>query len=132
MATLIDQEFFARLRVLNDKFAAGVPGTLAQLGALRAAFEPQAPDPRMAGELQQILHTIAGSAATFGFRTMGQQARALEQRLRVLMAFEVVGARDWEHWLAGLEEYLAWAALDPKSDDYPDEKPATAGRRGDV
>jgi HPt (histidine-containing phosphotransfer) domain-containing protein len=121
MATLIDQDFFARLRLLNDKFAAGVPATLAQLGAIRAAFDPHAPDAQMIGELHQTLHTIAGSAATFGFRTMGQQARALEQRLRVLMAFEVVAARDWQNWLSSLDVYMGWAALQPKSDDYPDE-----------
>ncbi len=121
MATLIDQDFFARLRILNDKFASSVPATLAQLGALRAAFDPQSPDPHIVTELHQILHTIAGSAATFGFRTMGQQARALEQRLRVLMAFEVIAARDWQHWLDGLDAYRAWAAIDPRADEYPDE-----------
>ena len=121
MATLIDQEFFARLRALNDKFAAGVPDTLARLAELRAAIDPQSPDPKLVADLHQALHTVAGSAATFGFRTMGQQARALEQRLRVLMAFEVVAARDWENWLASLDEYRAWAALDPKSDDFPSD-----------
>ncbi|MDB5916587.1 MAG: hypothetical protein JWR40_821 [Massilia sp.] len=121
MATLIDQEFFARLRLLNDKFAASVPGTLARLATLRALFDPRAPAADIVGELHQILHTVAGSAATFGFRTMGYQARALEQRLRVLMAFEVIAPRDWENWLASLDEYTAWAAADPKSNDYPDE-----------
>jgi HPt (histidine-containing phosphotransfer) domain-containing protein len=121
MATLIDQDFFARLRMLNDKFAAGVPDTLARLGAIRVAFDPYAPDGQLVTELHQILHTIAGSAATFGFRTMGYQARALEQRLRVLMAFDVIAARDWQNWLASLDNYTAWAAVDPKSDDYPDE-----------
>ncbi|WLI91063.1 Hpt domain-containing protein [Massilia sp. R2A-15] len=116
---MIDQEFFSRLRALNDKFAAGVPATLARLGELRARFDPQAPDPGQVAELHQILHTIAGSAATFGFRTMGQQARAIEQRLRVLMAFEQVPAADWQDWLASLDQYTAWAAADPKSDDYP-------------
>jgi HPt (histidine-containing phosphotransfer) domain-containing protein len=124
MATLIDQDFFARLRLLNDKFAAGVPATMAQLGAIRGAFDPAAPDAGLVAELHQILHTIAGSAATFGFRTMGQQARSLEQRLRVLMAFDVVAARDWQNWLASLDAYMAWAALDPKSGDYPDEAQA--------
>jgi HPt (histidine-containing phosphotransfer) domain-containing protein len=119
IATLIDQEFFSRLRALNEKFAAGVPATLARLGEMRAQFDPRAPDPRQVDELHQILHTIAGSAATFGFRTMGQQARTLEQRLRVLMAFDTVPPSDWEHWLASLDEYIAWAAIDPKSDDYP-------------
>ena len=123
MATLIDHDFFARLRELNDKFAAGVPATLARLGALRRNFDAQAPDPGMVSELHQTLHTVAGSAATFGFRSLGQQARELEQRLRVLMAFEVVAARDWENWLSSLGQYLEWAAIDPKSDDYPDDSP---------
>lgn len=118
MATLIDQEFFARLRALNDKFAAGVPDTLARLQAARSAFDPEAPNPAIVQDIHQVLHTIAGSAATFGFRVLGQQARALEQRLRVLMAFEVVAPRDWSHWLDGLDEYLAWAAIDPKAEDY--------------
>lgn len=121
MATLIDEDFFTRLRQLNDKFAAGVPDTLARLGALRAAFDPHAPDAALVAELQQILHTIAGSAATFGFRTMGYQARTLEQRLRVLMVFDVIAARDWGNWLASLDVYTAWAAADPKSGHYPDE-----------
>ncbi|MES2759599.1 MAG: Hpt domain-containing protein [Pseudomonadota bacterium] len=121
MATLIDHDFFARLRLLNDKFANGVPATMAQLAALRAAFDPHAPDANIVAELHQILHTIAGSAATFGFRTLGQQARALEQRLRVLMAFEVIAARDWQNWLASLDEYCAWAEIDPRADDYTDE-----------
>ncbi|MDL2357477.1 MAG: Hpt domain-containing protein [Pseudomonadota bacterium] len=121
MATPIDQDFFARLRQLNDKFAAGVPATLAQLAAVRAGFDAHAPDPQRVEELHQILHTVAGSAATFGFRSMGQHARELEQRMRVLMAFEVIAARDWENWLASLDDYLAWAARDPKADTYPGE-----------
>jgi HPt (histidine-containing phosphotransfer) domain-containing protein len=121
MSTLIDEDFFARLRMLSDEFAAGVPATLARLTAVRAAFDVQAPASEHIGELQQILHTVAGSAATFSYRAMGQHARTLEQRLRVLMAFaEAVPARDWEFWLASLDDYCAWAANDPKSDEYPE------------
>jgi len=120
MATLIDQDFFARLSALNDKFAASVPDTLARLKAQRAAFDPAAPDPAVLREVHQILHTIAGSAATFGFRVFGVQARALEQRLRVLMAFESIAERDWRHWLDTLDTYIAWAEHDPRAADYVD------------
>ena len=118
MTTLIDQDFCAKLNALNDKFAASVPDTMARLKDLRGRFDPAVPDAALVGELHQMLHTIAGSAATFGFRVLGQQARQLEQRLRVLMAFESVAAGDWENWMAGLDEYVAWAEFNPKADQY--------------
>ena len=121
MATLIDQDFFARLNALNDKFAASVPATLARLRAQRVAFDINAPDPASVKELHQTLHTIAGSAATFGFRAFGHQARSLEQRLRVLMAFETVAPGDWSRWLEALEEYIVWAEVNPKAERFDGE-----------
>jgi len=123
MATLIDQEFFARLNALNDKFAASVPATLGRLRAARAAFNPAAPDAELVKEVHQVLHTIAGSAATFGFRVLGQQARQLEQRLRVLMAFDTIAPQDWEYWMCCLDDYIGWGEADPKADYYLDEGP---------
>ena len=117
MATPIDQDFFARLRALNDKFAAGIPATLARMREQRRAFDPEAPDEASICALQETLHTIAGSAATFGFRSFGQQARALEQRLRVLMAFGAVPAGDWSRWLDALDAYIDWAEIDPKAEE---------------
>jgi HPt (histidine-containing phosphotransfer) domain-containing protein len=116
-----DAEFFERLRQMNDRFAAGVPATLARLRALRDNFEAAAPDIERARSLQQMLHTIAGSAATFGFRTFGVEARNLEQRLRVLLAFEQVGESEWNSWLLSLDHYLAWAAIDARADVFPVE-----------
>jgi len=121
MATLIDKDFFARLNALNDKFAASVPATLARLRGCQSAFQVEAPQGAVIEELHQTLHTIAGSAATFGFRVLGQQARQLEQRLRVLMAFDAVAAADWRHWLADLDNYLAWAERNPKADTFGDD-----------
>ncbi|RJG26384.1 Hpt domain-containing protein [Massilia cavernae] len=118
MATLIDQDFFAKLNALNDKFATSVLDTVARLKDMRGRFDPSAPDAALVGDLHQMLHTIAGSAATFGFRVLGQQARQLEQRLRVLMAFDAVSAADWENWMSGLDEYVAWAETNPKADQY--------------
>lgn len=127
MATLIDQDFFARLNALNDKFAASVPDTLGRLRDARSRFDPQAPDADLVKELHQMLHTIAGSAATFGFRVLGQQARHLEQRLRVLMTFDSVAPHDWEYWMACLDEYVAWGQKDPKADYYVGSNAGEAG-----
>jgi HPt (histidine-containing phosphotransfer) domain-containing protein len=102
----LDTDFFVRLTQANADFRAGLPSTLRRLGAAGADFNPAAPAPQLAAELQSLLHTLAGAAVTFGFRELGQGARALEQRLRVLTAFELVGEDDWQAWLAALDEFV--------------------------
>lgn len=119
MVQPVDQQFFARLAELNEKFAARLPSTLDRLAELSRelahaggpGFELAAP----AGELQAMLHTLAGSAATFGFRGLGHHARLLEQRLRVLRAFDAVAATEWQAWRAELDEYIGAARHDPKA-----------------
>lgn len=116
-----DQQFFARLAELNEKFAGRLPATLDRLSSLSRQIAPDADDSAGAGtaaaarELQAMLHTLAGSAATFGFRGLGHHARLLEQRLRVLTTFEQVAPADWLIWRGELDEYIAAAQRDPKS-----------------
>jgi len=102
----VDTDFFVRLTQANADFRAGLPSTLRRLGAAGADFNPAAPAPQLATELQSLLHALAGAAVTFGFRELGQGARALEQRLRVLTAFELVGEDDWQAWLSALDEFV--------------------------
>jgi HPt (histidine-containing phosphotransfer) domain-containing protein len=102
----VDTDFFVRLTQANADFRAGLPSTLRRLGAAGADFNPAAPAPQLAAELQSLLHALAGAAVTFGFRELGQGARALEQRLRVLTAFELVGEDDWQAWLSSLDEFV--------------------------
>ena len=105
-------DFFARLRVQDAAFSAGLPAMLDQLAAFRAPLAPAA-----SGELQRQLHTLAGCAITFGYRSLGQAARALEQRLRVLQAFDDVPAVDWTVWFSHLEALVDWARIDPRRGD---------------
>ena len=106
MSTSVDTDFFVRLTQANADFRAGLPSTLRRLGAAGADFDPAAPAPQLAAELQSLLHALAGAAVTFGFRELGQGARALEQRLRVLTAFELVREDDWQAWLSALDEFV--------------------------
>ena len=106
MTAPLDTDFFVRLTQANADFRTGLPSTLRRLGAAGAGFNPAAPAPQLAAELQSLLHTLAGAAVTFGFRELGQGARALEQRLRVLTAFEIVGEDDWQAWLSALDEFV--------------------------
>ena len=119
-----DAEFFERLAELNDKFAASLPQTLGRLSAARTAFDASRPQPALTQELHAVLHTLAGSSATFGFRVLGHQARNIEQRLRVLMTFDAVAPEDWEAWLGELDVFVAWGLRDPKG-AYPNDEPAT-------
>lgn len=123
MSDAVDAEFFARLSQLNDKFAASLPTTLGRLAALRLAFDPAHPAEDQVGGMHAILHTLAGSAATFGFRVLGQEARALEQRLRVFTTFDAVLPADWEAWLLELDVFVAWGLQDPKG-AYPNDESA--------
>jgi HPt (histidine-containing phosphotransfer) domain-containing protein len=121
MGEAIGEQFFARLTALNDRFADDVPAMLARLSEARERFDPAAPDPALAEELRAVLHTMAGSAATFGYRVLGQQARGLEQRLGVLTVFEAVREADWQAWFAELDAFVAWGRCDPKAAYYIDE-----------
>jgi HPt (histidine-containing phosphotransfer) domain-containing protein len=121
MSASADADFFARLAELNDKFAGSLPQTLGRLAAVRAAFDTRRPPPALIEQLHAVLHTLAGSSATFGFRILGQQARMLEQRLRVLTTFDAVAPQEWEAWLSELDVFVAWGSVDPKA-AYPNDE----------
>jgi len=118
-----DAEFFERLAQLNQRFALSLPQTLGRLAAARTALDPARPQPEPVEQLLAILHTLAGSSATFGFHVLGQQARMVEQRMRVLTSFDAVAAGEWEKLLAELDCFVAWGLRDPKG-AYPDDEPA--------
>jgi HPt (histidine-containing phosphotransfer) domain-containing protein len=121
MSDAADADFFGRLAELNGKFAASLPQTLERLSAARKAFDTAQPQPALIGELHAMLHTLAGSSATFGFRILGQQARNIEQRLRVLMTFDAVAPEEWVAWLSELDAFVAWGLRDPKA-AYPNDE----------
>ena len=109
MGSPVDEPFFARLAQLQAQFADALPDTLARLARACARLDPCAPDAAALDEAQALLYVLAGSAPTFGLRELGGQARALEQRLRVLTAFETVGAADWRAWTADVDAFVLWA-----------------------
>jgi HPt (histidine-containing phosphotransfer) domain-containing protein len=116
MATPVDPDFRARLAALNDKFAATVPVTLEKIGQALAACKSggDAPPDAALHQLHELLHGVAGSAGTFGFGMLGQQARRIEQMLRVVLA-EHAG---WPAVIPEVEQLLRWAAVDPRADSY--------------
>ena len=113
MTASTDPDFRARLAALNAKFAATVPGTMGKiaqaLAACNGSMQGGVPSAASLHALHELLHGMAGSAGTFGYPTLGLEARRLEQQVRAAMK-EGAG---WDGMPAQVEQFLAWAARDP-------------------
>ncbi len=119
MATPVDPDFRARLAALNEKFAATVPVTMEKIASALAACRAEEAGGRPPTEaamrpLHELLHGVAGSAGTFGFGTLGQEARRIEHMLREVMDTH----SGWDAVVPEVEKFLRWAARDPHATVY--------------
>lgn len=115
MATPTDPSYRERLLALADKYAAALPD---RLNAVEQGLEGCISGIPTTAELEVLhhaLHAIAGSAGSFGFRLLGEQARRLEQDLRAMLE---QGA-PWGSTESGIRQFLEWARRDPRSATYP-------------
>jgi HPt (histidine-containing phosphotransfer) domain-containing protein len=127
MATLVDPDFRARLRALNEKYAAGIP---ALMHSIRMALEQC--ENKDGGDnaehhvaLQKRLHTVAGSAGTFGFGVLGQHCRLLEHRVRAVVDSGADARALWPAVAADIRQLLQWAELDPLHGPEPGPEPGS-------
>jgi HPt (histidine-containing phosphotransfer) domain-containing protein len=115
MATPADPSFRERLLALADKYAAALPQ---RLDAVEQGLEDCLrgnPTTVQLEALHHALHAIAGSAGSFGFKLLGEQARRLEQDVRAMLE---QGA-PWGNAEAAIREFLEWARRDPLSATHP-------------
>ena len=113
MATLIDPDFRARLRALNEKYAAGVPALLQAITQASSRCDSDGPRLEPLTELHRALHAVAGSAATFGFAALGPECRRIEQLVRQLLNEPGSVQAEWPPLSAQVGDLLRWAAMDP-------------------
>ena len=116
MATPVDPDYRARLAALNEKFAATVPVTMEKITSALAVCVAESGEGGAQAEasmrqLHELLHGVAGSAGTFGFGTLGQEARRIEHMLREAMA----SGSGWEAVQPEVEKLLRWAARDARA-----------------
>jgi chemotaxis protein histidine kinase CheA len=117
VAAPLDPNYRAHLQALGDMFAASVPARMAAIAdALVPAGAP--PDREQLARLQAALHTVAGSAGSFGFTVLGEQARRLEQAVRGLMNEHGGNMAGWTELLPQIQAYLDWASDDPRATTY--------------
>lgn len=112
MATLIDPDFRARLRALNDKYAAGVPALMQAIATAQERCDSEGPRLDALTQLHRALHAVAGSAATFGFAALGQECRRLEQQVRLLLNEPGQVLAEWPPLSGQVAALLRWAASD--------------------
>ncbi|WP_395407937.1 Hpt domain-containing protein [Pseudoduganella sp. UC29_106] len=98
----VDPAFQDRLQALRDKYAASIPERLQAVADALALCRGAIGSEQHIEQLHHALHSIAGSAGSFGFKPLGDDARRVEQQVRALMGKE----RSWEGIEQEVEQLL--------------------------
>jgi HPt (histidine-containing phosphotransfer) domain-containing protein len=99
----MDPGLAAQLAQLNAAFAAALPKRLSDIEAAMQAFM-RGPDDRSRLELlHKLLHSLAGSAGTFGFDELGKRARRFEHHCDPWLEGKAID----QHALAELPQWFA-------------------------
>lgn len=113
------------LLALEIKFTEKLPSKLLEIEQALAPFVADPKDMQALVLLHRLLHTMAGSAGTFGFDELGAQARALESRLKALLAGTSWSAPELEQFSKDAHAYLLTAQHSAKGMDL--DEPQEAG-----
>ncbi len=71
-----------KLRDLERIFVSKLPGKLEEINAVNVRFVAAPDAQENFATLHRLLHALAGSAGTFGFHEVGQNARILESEMK--------------------------------------------------
>ena len=80
-----DPLYEQRMQALRDRYAASIPERLQAVAEALARCKGAGPSARDVEQLHHALHTISGSAGSFGFKALGEECRRVEQLVRELM-----------------------------------------------
>lgn len=114
MAAPIDPEFKDRLQALRDKYAASVPERMAAIRDGLALCVQAGRTPANLEQLHHALHSVAGSAGSFGLHALGDESRRIEQLVRGVME---TGAA-WEGIESAVQALLHWADKDFRATNF--------------
>ena len=87
-------EMLVKLKALQVGFGLKLP---ARLAAIDTAVQDCRDQPQLrehVDTLHRLLHTMAGSAGTFGYEALGVRAREFEQEVKVWLAVDRWSERD--------------------------------------
>ncbi|MCZ0926717.1 diguanylate cyclase [Halomonas janggokensis] len=100
------QAFAQRLKALSEAYSKRLDADFERLQAL---VEQTIKDPSCLDALHQIhsvLHSLAGSAGTFGFERLGRQAREYERQINGLLKQESIQSLPTREWVTQLQDTL--------------------------
>jgi diguanylate cyclase (GGDEF)-like protein len=120
-----DPELQEKLRALEAVFSERLPERLTEIDAALAlcvqhAFRQE----QGVATLHRLLHTLAGSAGTFGFVELGTRARECEHALDTVIADDAPNEHAAMHFAEDVREFLQWARQSPKQATADAELPA--------
>lgn len=103
------------LLALETKFTEKLPSRLLEIEQTLAQLDAAPQEMQAQILLHRLLHTMAGSAGTFGFDELGAQARTLESRLKLLLAGAQWSADEFGQFSKDAHTYLSTAQHSAKS-----------------
>jgi HPt (histidine-containing phosphotransfer) domain-containing protein len=86
------RELAKAIQALGVTFIARIPTTLSGMQDELNAIEKNAPDHTAWKTLHRHLHSLAGSAGTFGHHELGDRARELEHRIHDMLSTDGVSS----------------------------------------
>ena len=81
-----DQTTEEKLKALRDAYRKHLPGKINEGNMLWTTLNSGDWDPSLAKDFRRYVHTLAGSAPTFGFVDVGQNAREIEVIVKQCLA----------------------------------------------
>jgi len=114
----------AALRALEEAYVAGLPD---RLNAIESSLQRCLDAPGSATHFEALvlhLHSLAGSAGTFGFIDLGTRATALELRMNAFLKAAVHDAGAFAPIAGAVGSFLHWAASATQAQATPSATPA--------
>ena len=118
------EEMFRKLDAMQALFSAKLP---ARLTAIDAALQDCRDEPGQRGPvelLHQLLHSMSGSAGTFGYDALGEETRIFEREVQQWLAAGAWSERDFDRLalqLPQLQAHLQHAPLEMRTRQAPDQ-----------
>ncbi len=101
--------FMAKMKALEDLFVKGLPERMQEISDAVDACVAQPGEATVVAILHRYLHSVAGTAGTFGFQELGARARALEIDLEPALLGGPVAVQVLQDKVPELRNYLEWA-----------------------